>query len=290
MCVEKELLIKLFIPKEHHPKRKLCETSMVSIAELPKGYQTYKSKCLDKENRGDTCTKDHAHEREICNNRLEPCGAFLRNGARALRLAVKLSSKHVWTCWNQSRITYEIRRRIAVLSLPDQFRNVCPCGRQKQRFVAIRVDAAQFFKAASVPRGIQRCKNFLAHLTARTKLDAVAVKRTKKSSGFLVKTSKRKDNLHTTVPFQQILAGIKYAAADKLSGLDTVSSVVPKDGPWEEASRNQRLCWTWGLMCLLSIANRRSKNRLGGMSRASRPNNSLLACSMMMVSGIRRFL
>ena len=76
MAVEKERLIKHFIPIEHHPAKRRKKNSedqgagrvsdpmycsldeplarMVSIAELPKGYQTYKSKCLDKSNNGDT--------------------------------------------------------------------------------------------------------------------------------------------------------------------------------------------------------------------------------------------
>ena len=233
----KQRLIDKYIPKSSHPACVLEEL-------LPKAYQTYKGKCLHQV-RGSTglsCEKAHAHEREITNNKMEPCANFLSLGARALRLAWKLSEKQIWTCWNQSKIAYETYRRLLNLRSHIDYPQNCPCGNLRQHSISIiRIDAAQFFKSASVERGVQRVRSFLYRLEQKQGVKAVAVKKGKKASGFLVKKNHRHSKHESRlVPFCDIVSGISYASKDKLFCVgDTVFSRNrgwPMGGSYSEPS------------------------------------------------------
>jgi len=223
----KEQLIKTYIPDFAHP-------ASVSEDNLPKAYQTYKGKCLhqDQGSTGLACQKTHAHEREITNNRKEPCASFLSLGARALRLAWKHSEKEVWTCWNQSKISYEAYCRLSILRSHKDYAQHCPCGKKRAHTISIiRIDAAQFFKSASVDRGVRRVKTFLTRLEHKQGVKAVAVKKGKKASGFLIKKIHRCSKMESrVVPFANIVAGINYASKDKLFCVG--ETVFSRDRGW----------------------------------------------------------
>ena len=76
-------------------------------------------------------------------------------GARSLRLCKKLSGEHLWTVWNLSKVAYVAHERVQKLVVVDDFIEKCPCGKAKDPVSVIRVDAAQFFKNASVKRGVK---------------------------------------------------------------------------------------------------------------------------------------
>ena len=124
---------------------------------LAKAYLTVKGKCLDKQHGGLACTKAHAHEREIVSNYNEPQKPVLRLCARALRLAKKLSGEPSWTLWSQSDITHEFFVRYNKLVRLEALKEMCfSCREKKPETVMCKFDATQFFKNASVERGIRR--------------------------------------------------------------------------------------------------------------------------------------
>ena len=157
--------------------------------------------------------KAHAHVREICNNSKEPA-TKLALAARALRLCKKLSGEHLWTVWNLSKVAYVAHERFQKLCVVDEFVHCCPCGKSKDPISAIRVDAAQFFKNASVGRGVKKSATFLARLQFRTKFNGILVRRSKKAFGYLGKPSQAKGKAYDFVYFDDIIKGLRYAASD----------------------------------------------------------------------------
>ena len=146
----KRNIIEHFLPKYAWPTFEL-ETKHIATA-----YHTYKGKCLERSGRaGLSCKKSHMHEREIISNFHEPCKKFTALWARALRLCKFCSGEDSWTLWNQSNVASELHKKVQLLQQPKRYRTHCPCGTQRDfdGVSAIKVDAAQFFKEASVARG-----------------------------------------------------------------------------------------------------------------------------------------
>ena len=173
VCKKKMKNIHKYLPQKHWP-HKLC-----TVEQCPRGRLTYKGKCLRRDGvLGLACEKSHSHERELIDNAREPCKSFMRLSARALRLAKRLSGEICWTIWNQANLAEEIHRRLKPLAHVEKYCKVCPCGRAKSHNLCFaRVDAAQFFKSASVSRGKRRTKQFLARLASKTGKRGVSVLR-----------------------------------------------------------------------------------------------------------------
>ena len=93
-------------------------------------YHTYKGKCLAPSG-GLSCTKDHAHEREIVSDFHNPCKKHLRLVARAVRLIKMLSGERTWTLWRQSQLKPVLKERVAHLKGHADCKIVCPCGKRK---------------------------------------------------------------------------------------------------------------------------------------------------------------
>ena len=74
-----------------------------------------------------------------------------------------------------------IKFRAMQLESVEEFKHTCVCGAKKHMITAAKVDAAQFFKAASVARGTERIKSLLTRLTQKTKTNAVALERVAKA-------------------------------------------------------------------------------------------------------------
>jgi len=215
--------------KEHMPSNFAVEH--VVPDSMPTAYLTVKRKCLHSSGRGLACTKQHAHDREIIANHREPAWRGMVLAARALRLAKKLSQEPSWTIWNQSQLPEEVAARLDKLCKPPEFERKCPCGKRKSNDLqAAKIDASQFFKDASVSRGVERTCQFLTRLQGRTGKTAVAVSRGKKADGRLCRACNPDTRTHQTCSFKSIRRCIQLAASDRLFILG--DSVVERVRGW----------------------------------------------------------
>ena len=109
---ERETRTRELLPKRWHRRRPF------QPEDLPRAYLTPKGKCMSPSG-GLSCTRQHAHEREIIGNSRDPLRKVLGKAARALRLARMLSGLPSWTLWNQSRLVIDINKQFYRLK-------VCP--------------------------------------------------------------------------------------------------------------------------------------------------------------------
>ena len=192
-------------------------------------YHTYKGKCLAPSG-GLSCTKDHAHEREIVSDFHNPCKKHLRLVARAVRLIKMLSGERTWTLWRQSQLKPVLKERVAHLKGHADCKIVCPCGKKKGNELSlIKIDAAQFFKAASLERGLERVRSLLTRVEQQG-YDAVAVRKSARCAGFLCKSIRASDQSAQVVPFSVIRDTLSFIYHDRYF---TVGSLVMKrKGGW----------------------------------------------------------
>ena len=86
---------------------------------------------------------------------------------------------------------------------------MCPCGRPKSRMLqAVQLDAAQFFKAASVERGTRRVHDMLSRITDNTGKDAVAVYRLPQAKGYLCPSTKKTSTNIQVISFRDIRSAL----------------------------------------------------------------------------------
>lgn len=190
------------IPATWHPKHE------PDIGCLPRARLTYKGKCLHKScQNGLSFGKDHCHERELIANHREPVRPFMRLTARAPRLAKK-----------------QIVTRFGKLKSSEQHQTHCPCGRRRQHSITIvRVNAAPFFKLASVRRGLHRGAKLFKRLQQDCDKDGVAVRKSADAHGYSCRKESRISNDYQKCSFKDILIGAHSAAANKFFDLgDTV--------------------------------------------------------------------
>ena len=77
-----------------------------------------------------------------------------------------------------------------------------------------KFDASQFFKNASIERGIQRINELLSRVQKKTKLSAVAVHKGSRMGGFMCH-SRRKDDLnYKVIRFKEIQDALNFARHD----------------------------------------------------------------------------
>lgn len=159
MCAKnKQYLVTKHLPKGIQRFCKFGENN------LPYCNHNYKEKCLN-EAGGLKCKKDHSHEREIISEVLNPIKSHLRLVARAIRLIKRISGEFSWTFWKQTDVARVLEVRFKKLVSPSrENKNVCPCGKSKQEISMVKMDAAQFFKSASLSRGIERIEKCLREL------------------------------------------------------------------------------------------------------------------------------
>lgn len=94
---------------------------------------------------------------------------------------------------------------------------VCPCGQQKAQYLScIKVDADQFFKSASTKRTLDRTADLFARLRRKKNACGVAVKTGKASSGFICSPGRRIPTGYTYLAFEEIEAGMRFAAQDDI--------------------------------------------------------------------------
>ena len=188
-------------------------------------YHTYKGKCLASTG-GLCCKKDHAHEREIVSDVSNPCKVHLHLVSRAVRLLKQLSGEHTWTLWNQSQLKPVLLRRLSHLKGSEQCKKTCPCGKKKTHELSlIKIDAAQFFKAASLKRGLQRVRDLLDRVSKEKGFDAIAVQKSNKSGAVLCKSTRCSDQSFRVVTFSCIRDTLEFIYRDRYF---TVGSKVLK--------------------------------------------------------------
>eukprot|EP00969_Alexandrium_andersonii_P300578 13288879-Alexandrium_andersonii.AAC.1 len=120
-----ELLIRKHVPERWRPRQP------IGLEALARPYTTIKGKCLDKAGSGLSCSKSHAHDREIVACPDHAARGFMRSTARAARLLQKLSARPGWTLWRMSDIAPELVARVQGLAMHPHCACRCPCGRPK---------------------------------------------------------------------------------------------------------------------------------------------------------------
>ena len=124
------------------------------------------------------CGKAHTHDREVVSDFANPHKKFLKLVALAIRITKICSKEPAWTVWNQIDLKAIIIQRVAKLKAIPSFASRCPCGAKKDRTLqAIKLDAAHFYKAASIERGIDAVLQLLDRVQERTRKSAVAIYR-----------------------------------------------------------------------------------------------------------------
>ena len=200
------------VAKQHLPKS-ISKKAFFQASNVAYGYHNYKAKCLGPD--GLICKKDHAHEREIISDVASPIKGSLRNIAKAVRQTKLLSKEHAWTLWNQSQFTHELLRRYHRLKQTNELTETCICGAAKNSLCMLKVDAAQFFKAASIDRGIARVHALLRRVSSKHKCNAIAIPNNKHADGYFCQTATRKSNSHKVISFACIKKHFKFLRDDE---------------------------------------------------------------------------
>ena len=94
----------------------------------------------------------------------------------------------------------------------------------------IKIDAAQFFKAASLERRLSRVAGLLERVQNMSGLDAVAVRKTSGVDGHLCRSSKSSDGSFHVLSFVHILEALEFIRRDKYFAVGT--TVVKRFGGW----------------------------------------------------------
>ena len=187
---------------------------------VPFAYQLYKGKCLseasleDKHSVGLVCTKGHAHQREVISGAACPLLQSLAVHARALRFMVRVPRPESWILWNQSEVASVLKSKVSQLRVLANYRFVCyRCRCPKDELCDAKVDAAQFFKSASTARAIARTKKLIAGLQCKG-FTGVAVRKSKRASGYVAKDKSKIGGNYKFVPFEEALAALEFCAGD----------------------------------------------------------------------------
>ena len=129
---------------------------------------TYKAKCVS-----------HGPDERLCGKKNTPTdenlSTALANRALNSKSAPlehydlqKSSGGHGFTLWNQAKMFFTAHAWFSELAYDLILAKSCPCGIPKVcQFSTMKIDVAQFFKAASVPRGTNRAKLLLKRLEKR---------------------------------------------------------------------------------------------------------------------------
>ena len=199
------------LPKKWWPREPIADEV------LPRGYHIYKAKCLRSAPPwGLVCQKSHAHEREIISNVCEPFRLQLRAVARSMRLVKRLSKEPSWNLWNQSKLATAVHDRVNALRVDPEHSMQCPCGAKKSSVVEMaKVDAAQFFKSASMERGCKRTHGLLVRVHKRTNCNAVAVFKGTKAKGALVRSTIRNTRKKHIILFDDIIRTLRFEKRNK---------------------------------------------------------------------------
>ena len=214
----------------------LCIRRDIHVKELPKAYHNYKGKCLAEDTAGLSFKKPHCHEREVVAAASDPLLRKLSMCARAIRLAKKYSGDPGWTLWNQSKVTEEILCKAHKLEYLRDSRGAplwrkCPCGENRcSPMAVVKVDAAQFFKQASVPRAEARAKEMFQRLATQKKCLGVAVKQSSRAAGQLWIRGKHIGEGSKKFTFDELSQAMAFCGKDNLFLLG--SGVIERVQGW----------------------------------------------------------
>ena len=209
---------------------KVTRRARYDESHLQYAYVNYKNKCHSEQG-GLVCRKNHVHDRKIVSDVFNPRRSFLKLVARTIRI-VKMYSKEVaWTIWRQANLKEVIVQRTRQLATLEDFKFRCPCVREKHRTLeVVKPDAAQFFKAASVPRRVKRVRSLVTRVQNRTGNDAVAIYRLPHVKGHLCSDRKHPSSHIQIVSFDNIRRALRLSEGDDRFMVG--SCVVKRKGGW----------------------------------------------------------
>ena len=201
----KQQWVAKYIPRHFWPRVTFDEGS------VQYAYHNYKGKCIDP-----LCHKNHAHTREIISDKYSPLHAVMNRTARCVRQLKKMKSQNSWTLWNQLQFDDILNQKVQQLCTLSDFRLTCVCGAKKDSELQVaKLDAAQFFKNASVQRAIEKIKDLIGQVKMETGLSAIAVKKKPGKGAKLVKKSFISDSQCDVMKFKDIKRILRFVKRDK---------------------------------------------------------------------------
>jgi hypothetical protein len=202
MSLEEVANIRNYLADCHLPLH-ISRKHAFSTDNIQYAYHTYKTKCLSLCS-GLTCTRDHAHEREIISDVRNPYRSYFRLIARSIRLVKFLACEPCWTLWYLNQLKIAVTHATSCLLDSPEHQHQCVCGKPKEAISLAKVDASQYFKNADITRGIDRICLLLDRVQNKTGFNAVAILHGQKMQGHLCKTNKRSDNAFRIVTFSDM--------------------------------------------------------------------------------------
>ena len=101
----------------------------------------------------------------------------------------------------------------------------------------VKLDAAQFFKAASVDRGVRRTAAMLERVHEKTNKDAVSIHRVPHVKGNLCSDRKHASSLIRVITFEEIVSTLRLARHDNRFLLG--ECVIERLGGWPMGDYDQ---------------------------------------------------
>ena len=150
---------------------------------LPYAYAMIKAKCFTPQGR--TClSPGHSCIRKVISFATWPKKSRWRMISRGLQIALQRGLT-CWQVWTMRDAPATLRKRMSMLTRPEDAFVCCRCGCKKAAVEATAHDAGQFFECVSVMDALRAAKEVLDMTVARTGCFYVCVFRRKKKAGFL---------------------------------------------------------------------------------------------------------
>ena len=116
---------------------------------------------------------------------------------------------------NGSETSHSGKNKSPTMCIVPRYRERCPCGRSKDRMLqAVKLDASQFYKSASVERGINSVCQLLDRVEEKMGKNAVAIYRAPRCKGYLCGSAKKDSSLVQVVTFNEIRCACRYSKHD----------------------------------------------------------------------------
>ena len=165
---------------------------------------------------GLSCSKLHAHTREIISEFHHPLKRYLRVVAKAIRSVKNLSKDPSWTLWRQCDLKDIVNAKVRKLvEIPELKHVCCSCGERKHTLELAKVDAAQFFKNACLERGIRRIVDLLDRVEEKFHRGAVAVPRVPHINPHLCRANRKSDRNFKVVQFSFIKRCLAFTLKER---------------------------------------------------------------------------
>jgi len=225
---------------EHMPKRLMKKwKGGWTSKQIPYFYVFQKAGCYPEG--ALTCTKDHAHVREIfatCPRPL-PVQRVIGFAAKGFRIIVKWFRKQAARLWSMAQFGTELQSKVRLLkSMPGCVDMCMRCNAAKQPLVGVRGDANSYYKRITEERIVTAAKFLCSTITKHTGLSSVTLLRKKKWHGFIGGTLAAISRDRYIVSFEELiqtlLFELKYGTLGCVCGVVIRLKYAPMGGKLSE--------------------------------------------------------